>query len=290
MDKIQKHLFVIGNPRSGTSLLRIMLNSHSQITVPPECGFVEWWYDKYKNWSKKSNIDEFIQDLKTSRKIETWDLNYDKLFEFLNKEICKNYEELVFKVVEFYGISKTKKHQQKVLGDKNNYYISCLKKLREISPGSVFIFIVRDPKAVFASYKAIKALETKSAYKPKLSSGIDEFLEEWLENHRSILYFIDTLKRDDSLIMNYENLVLNPKEELLKATKFLDLNFDLKMLKYYEVNDEPNALLDWKKKTLKPPDSDSIDQYKSVLSKEEKNIIDKGTKPLLERLLNQYYE
>jgi hypothetical protein len=90
--------------------------------------------------------------------------------------------------------------------------------------------------------------------------------------------------------MNYENLVLNPKEELLKATKFLDLNFDLKMLKYYEVNDEPNALLDWKKKTLKPPDSDSIDQYKSVLSKEEKNIIDKGTKPLLERLLNQYYE
>jgi hypothetical protein len=222
MHKPPKHLFIIGNPRSGTSLLRIMLNSHSQITVPPECGFMEWWYDKYKNWSEESNIDEFIQDLKTSRKIETWDLNYDKLFEFLNKEICKNYEELVFKVVEFYGISKTKKHQQKVLGDKNNYYISCLKKLREISPGSVFIFIVRDPKAVFASYKAIKALETKSAYKPKLSSGIDEFLEEWLENHRSILYFIDTLKRDDSF--NFARFVIALKNDINFHNHFFNSN------------------------------------------------------------------
>jgi hypothetical protein len=289
MHKPPKHLFIIGNPRSGTSLLRIMLNSHSQITVPPECGFMEWWYDKYKNWSEESNIDEFIQDLKTSRKIETWGLNYEKLYKFLHKETCKSYDELVFKVVEFYGFSKTKKKQQKVLGDKNNYYISCLNKLREFSLDSVFIFIIRDPKAVFASYNAIKALQTNSAYKPKLSSGVDKFLEEWFENHHKILNFIDSMKRNDFLIISYENLVLNTKEELLKATNFLNLKFDIKMLKYYEVNDEPNALLDWKKKTLKPPDSDSIYQYKSVLSKEEKNRIDKETKPLLKRLLNNYY-
>lgn len=290
MDKPQKHLFIIGNPRSGSSLLRIMLNSHSQITVPPECGFIEWWYDKYKNYSEETNIKEFIKDLKTSRKIETWGLNYDKLYKFLNKEVCKSYEELVFKVVEFYGLSKTKKKQQKVLGDKNNYYISSLKKLREISPSSVFIFIVRDPKAVFASYKAIRILETNSAYKPKLASGVDEFLEEWFENHHAILNFIDSLRQDDFLIVNYENLVLNTKEELLKATNFLKLDFDIKMLKYYEVNDEPNTLLDWKKKTLKPPDSDSISQYKNVLSLEEITKIDIETRPVLKLLLNKYYE
>ena len=36
MDKV----FILGNPRSGTSLFRLMLNSHSMINATPECGFL----------------------------------------------------------------------------------------------------------------------------------------------------------------------------------------------------------------------------------------------------------
>ena len=43
------NLFIIGNPRSGTSLFRIMLSCHPEIIVPPECGFIQWWHDKYQN-------------------------------------------------------------------------------------------------------------------------------------------------------------------------------------------------------------------------------------------------
>jgi len=48
-------LFIIGNPRSGTTMLRLILTSHSKVLVPPECGFIIWLKDKYANWEQKDN-------------------------------------------------------------------------------------------------------------------------------------------------------------------------------------------------------------------------------------------
>jgi hypothetical protein len=58
----KKQVFIIGNPRSGTSLLRIMLNSHSSMVVPPECGFIQWWYQKYKDWPSNYTINDFVKN------------------------------------------------------------------------------------------------------------------------------------------------------------------------------------------------------------------------------------
>ncbi|MGB0789818.1 MAG: sulfotransferase, partial [Marinirhabdus sp.] len=74
----QSRVFILGNPRSGTSLLRLMLNQHSSIVAPPESGFSLWWLHKYGNWCKADNapqkINGFIDDVLSSRKIETWHL------------------------------------------------------------------------------------------------------------------------------------------------------------------------------------------------------------------------
>ena len=61
-----------------------MLHNHSNIVVPPECGFAVWWHEKYQNWdssaySAPNTLGQFLQDLNTSKKIETWDLDYDAL-------------------------------------------------------------------------------------------------------------------------------------------------------------------------------------------------------------------
>ena len=42
--------FILGNPRSGTTLLRVILHSHENIIVPPECGFLTWLYKDYYDW------------------------------------------------------------------------------------------------------------------------------------------------------------------------------------------------------------------------------------------------
>jgi len=64
-----KRTFILGNPRSGTSLLRLMLNANTHIVSPPESGFLHWWYKKYNAWStadnSKENIAAFVKDLST---------------------------------------------------------------------------------------------------------------------------------------------------------------------------------------------------------------------------------
>ena len=44
-------VFVLGSPRSGTTLLRLMLTCHRHIVVPPECGFCVWLYPQFQDWS-----------------------------------------------------------------------------------------------------------------------------------------------------------------------------------------------------------------------------------------------
>src|SRR3546814_7662722 len=97
---IDRPIFVIGNPRSGTSLLRLMLTNHPEICIAPECGFLQWWYDRYFNWGlndsrNEDKVDEFIKNFSQSRKIETWNISYQKLRNRIIEEQPRSYAELV---------------------------------------------------------------------------------------------------------------------------------------------------------------------------------------------------
>lgn len=282
MDK--KQLFIIGNPRSGTSLFRLMLNSHSSIVVPPECGFIQWWFNKYQDWTAKSNLAGFISDLKTSKKIETWELDSYALGHFLEQRNSHSYQELVFNVIDFYGRSKHKKMNSSVLGDKNNYYIEHLDLLKTIAPKAKFLIIIRNPLDVYCSYKGISELNSKSLYIPKLTQNLEIFIEEWCHNQTEIIKFARKLDQEQFTVINYEDLILKSKTVLTKVCDFLKLPFDDQMLNYYKRNDEPKALLDWKKKTLKPPDSTSIGGYKKLLLQTEVEKIQNNTFELYGKL------
>ena len=280
----KQELFLIGNPRSGTSLLRIMLNCHRDITIPPECGFIQWWYNKYHDWPDKHSLDEFIADLKSSKKIETWQLDYDLLKNFLQNKNTTSYNELVFHVIDFYGISKSNSKDSKILGDKNNYYINHLKLLKEISPQAKFLLILRDPKDIFCSYKNITKLNTTSKYKPNLSKDINKFIQDWISNQTKILEFFTGLRKEQFAVRSYQNLILNTKIECNRICDFLKIDFDVQMLSYYLNNDEPKELLDWKKKTLKPLDKKSLGRYKQELTQKEAELIDDKTVNLFDNL------
>ena len=88
---MNRMFFVIGNPRSGTTLLRLMLNNHPEVTVPPECGFAMWLHEIYVNtdFSDMTSIDDFLEKLSTVKKIETWKINLAELKNFFDKKPAK---------------------------------------------------------------------------------------------------------------------------------------------------------------------------------------------------------
>src|SRR5919197_2923061 len=42
--------FVVGVPRSGTTLLRLMLDAHPKLTIPPETHFVPKLITQFEGW------------------------------------------------------------------------------------------------------------------------------------------------------------------------------------------------------------------------------------------------
>ncbi len=98
-------IFVLGNPRSGTTMLRLMLTCHRNIMIPPEAGFAVWLYQRYNGWLKNSRhqLDAFVDDLLETRKIETWEIDGPELKRYLHEADPSSYPEAVSLVYQWYG-------------------------------------------------------------------------------------------------------------------------------------------------------------------------------------------
>ena len=268
-------LFILGNPRSGTSLFRIILNNHPNIVSPPECGFSEWLYSDYRNWCKEdinsNKLELFIKDLSHCKKIETWNLDYTKLKELIIDEEPNNYSELTYCVYLLYcndyeGI--------KIISDKNNYYINQIERLNDIWPEAKYIHLVRDGRDVACSYFSMNELKTESKYKPDLPQSISHIANEWKNNNKNIEQI--RINFDSKyLFLRYEDIITNSMEHLKKVCDFLEIPYSETMLNYYKNTNtklmEPEETLDWKRKTREAPDKKRIARYKSDLTDSQIN-------------------
>lgn len=257
----------MGNPRSGTTLLRLMLDVHQEIAAAPECGFLHWWYNKYKNWeiqdaADNSKITAFVNDLFTSRKIENWQLDRENLLTFIKAKQPAAYAELGLAVYQFWAAQEKK--APRVILDKNNYYIDHLEDLAAIWPDATFIWIVRDGRDVACSYKAIHELKSNSPYKPRLPVAIEEIAREWSRNNLKIQAFLE-FTASPYVMIRLEDLILQPEKTLTEVTRFFDLPYDPEMTKFYQLKAEPDSTMDWKPKTRQKLDGTTVGKYKHLL-------------------------
>jgi len=281
---IDNPVFILGNPRSGTSLLRLMISAHSQIAIPPESGFLVWWHKKYKNWSKadsanSTRIDEYLSDLKTSKKIETWNLDYSLLKKLIETELPHNYAELSSLVYYSYALNRNK--HISIWGDKNNYYIAHLEELAEIYPNAYFIHIIRDGRDVACSYLNIASLDSSSPYKPKLPDQIIHIAKEWSDNNLKIAGFLNQFNSGKRLSVKYEDLIENPEHSLASVCKFLALPYETEMMNFHETEKEPAEFIDWKKKTMEKPDPNNKNMYLKFLSPEDITLFNENATEVL---------
>jgi hypothetical protein len=260
-------LFIIGNPRSGTTLLRLMLTSHPNICIPPECGFAIWWFSKYKNWTKpfsKVQVQDFVRDLLESRKFETWKLSVNELTDFILANMPSTYAELVDSVYRLFCI-KMKKPGAK-WGDKNNFYLNHIDPLSEIFPGCYFVHIVRDGRDIACSYRKVKTIGSESKYAPKLPTEITAIAEEWHGNLNKIKRSFENLNWKNVIEIRYEDLVADPKKTLSRVCESFGEEYNPQMLEFYLLNRqkgfEPAEFLQWKELTLHPLSDERIGRFK----------------------------
>jgi hypothetical protein len=268
-------IFVIGNPRSGTTLLRLMLTCHRNIVIPPECGFAVWLYPNYKTWdAEKRHL--FAHDVLQCRKIETWNWQADGLAPFLETRAPQCYADAVALVYEWYGICQGRRVER--WGDKNNYYLNHIATLHEMFPAALFVHIVRDGRSVACSYKRLATAQLESPYAPRLPTEVRDIAAEWVRNIGVINAGFRCVGAAQRFEMRFEDLLLAPERTLRAVCRFLDEPYDPEMLDYDKKNREtmlePAEFAGWKAKTLQPLLTSESQPYLVELTSAERSTFE----------------
>ena len=282
-------IFIIAYARSGSTLLRLMVNSHSKIMVPPECGFIQWLYQSFSDWTASDagdprKADKYIEALSRSRKIDTWHLNFDAIRALIQEKKPTSYAELTELVLYHYASLHNDTADRWC--DKNNYYIDHIPTLHEIYPNARFVYLVRDPLDVVSSQIYLAAKQFDSPYKPNFSSDNEELAKKWADsNSKAIQDFLDL--NIEPLVVKYSSLVTKSEATLTTLCRFLGEAFESGMLNYYQsTGNEPPSFKAWKHGIDKPIYNSSIGKHLEVLDQHSIERIKKITYPTLEKALN----
>lgn len=212
---------IVGAPRSGTTLLRFMLDSHPELAIPPETGFLTL-SSKLRGTGAKLRERFFRAIINYPEDTPSW-----PDFEILEEDFRAALSRVEpFTVSEgfrtFYRMYAARFGKSR-WGDKTPHYCFELDSIRRVLPEARFIHIIRDGRDVALSLRGMW-------FSP--GWGIKTQAAHWLKCVGAARRA--GLSHSDYLEVRYEDLVLNPSETLHRVCAHIDLPFNEQMLSYYE--------------------------------------------------------
>jgi Sulfotransferase family len=208
--------FIIGSARSGTTLLRLILNAHSQVAVPPESRFVtELW-----NGEEEVAVDDLLRRLAEHRLFRVWELDVAEIRRELQDVERARYSDVIEAAYMLWARSKGKT----CWGDKTPRYIEQIPLLARLWPEAKFIHQIRDGRNVVLSYADVP-------FGPKTLGKVADL---WAKRVSAGLAHGRPLGSGRYMEIRYEEFVRDPSNQTKTLCDFLGVNFDPDMLDYAE--------------------------------------------------------
>jgi hypothetical protein len=270
----QQHIpffFVLGRPRTGTTLLRSLFDAHPNVQIPWECQFVLNLYPKYgklEHWSTET-LEQFYEELLEQWQFSAWNTDHEKLKTDLLA--CKggNTYANICRVVYLNNISFYPKEDIRLIGDKNPGYSIYPDRLKEIFPDARFIYILRDYRDNFHSIKNID-------FELPIVSVV---VYKWKHFYKKALQA--SKKYPDSYrIVRYEDLVDEPEKNLVSLCEFLNLPYVPEVFDFYKMKPQaeqvyPEKILKKHHKSLfNPVNKSRIGLWKNSMTSRQVKIAD----------------
>lgn len=201
-------VFIVGAPRSGTSLVRQMLNRHPALAICDETQFFRLIYQKRRRKAfgdlrnaanRRRLVDEYVS-LRPTRRLG---LDCAKLAERLYEE-ATSYPAMFAAVLKHYAESQGKPRG----GEKTPQHAFAVKTLCEWFPGAFILHIVRDPRDVVASLLRM----------PFGSPSVVTNARLWL---RRTFAAREASDGEHYRELRYEDLIADPERGLAGLCKFI---------------------------------------------------------------------
>jgi hypothetical protein len=212
--------FIVGSGRSGSTLLRMMLVSHSRLTIPSETWYLVPLVKRFRI-DQPLNVDEVERAVSIITSDYRWpDMKLDaQTFQHAVSTLRKPYLHDLAEIVYRWHMESEGKARW---GDKTPVYIEILPQLARMFPDSRFIHLVRDGRDVAKSFQATGWV-TRWLY---------DNTREWTRALQLHWRWMRSELRDRILLVRYEDLVLDTETTLREICRFIGEEFEPQMLSW----------------------------------------------------------
>lgn len=263
--------FVVGMNRSGTTLLRMMLDAHPDLTIPPETHFVPALIKACKQ--DGATPESALEAMKSAREWGDFEISDEEMLGRLRALPSLRPGPAVRAFYEIYAERQGKPRY----GEKTPTYVERMKLIQRALPEAHFVHVIRDGRDVALSVldrtvRELTAGDIARRWRKKVLQARDDApaLEHYME-------------------IRYEDLILETEPTLQRVCDFCRLDWRDDLLRYHErsadrLQEMARALpgggrsqeltverrLATHAMTTKPPSADRVQRWRKQMSEQQR--------------------
>lgn len=259
-------IFLVGAPRSGTTLMQYILRSHPDLGFPTgESHFFVPFYQQreaYGDLSRPENVRRLLEQIYTDRRAffdeELHGLHWD--LDAVTRLVTERGASTVPDIIATVMAENARLEGKSRWGDKTPYYVLHLALLQEMFPNARFVHIVRDGRdcalSMLERKKDLKIFSTYHAayvWKRYVDAGT-AYGERQPEAYKEL---------------NYEALIQDPEPVLTDLCRFLDVAYDPRLVDYTKARGPGKTPL-----VTKPIQGDNSEKWRSRMSRRQLEVFE----------------
>jgi hypothetical protein len=225
------YVFIVGCQRSGTTLLRRIVNAHPEIAIPRETNWIAKWFEKQQGVTSDGYVtDELLPSLMRYEKFARMGIDEAEVSSLLRIESPLSYARFVSFVFDLYGMERGKS----LVGDKTPSYVLRIPTLHALWPSARFVHLIRDGRDVALSMLAWDNPRLRARLPSWRGSPVVTAAVLWDYRVRLGIEAGRGVGPKRYYEVRYESLVARPTEECARLCDFLCLPYDDGMVRFHE--------------------------------------------------------
>lgn len=258
--------FLVCSERSGSNLLTTVLNGHPAITAPPPSHLFRLFASNAQNYGSllpDGNWHILLRDILRAfdHQLGSWNtsLDFDKL-------VARDLQRSVLAPIAELYLTEAAHDGADMVFVKENHTARFAGFLQDHMPGCRFVYMVRDPRDVAASYLATDGI----------SGGLERAVDVWRADQTENLALWQASPEQTLYHLRYEDLLTDTPGSLARVAAFLGLDYEPAMLDFHsEDRTRRNAQrIDAWKNLSRPIQSQNAGKYRQSLHPAEVEYIE----------------
>jgi len=212
--------FVVGVPRSGTTLLRLMLDAHPELAIPPETYFVTNLIEAGEDGAGAERLADVLVEHRRFGDLGIDEAELRRRLAAIGSPTGGDAVRVAF------GLYAERRGKQR-WGDKTPAYLNNMAEIHDALPEARFVHIIRDGRDVALSVLAMPEAD-RPMRKPD-SIGLvalrwSRRIERARRHAENVPHYLE---------VRYEDLVTDPEPVLRRVCGLVELDFIPEMLDYH---------------------------------------------------------